>query len=412
MKYEFKSNIDKTEYKKLIEKFPAVAFSQYPEWADVKDNWGKSLCGLFDENGNIVAGALLLIRKLPLGRSIIYSPRGFILDYSDKEVLTAFTDGIKAFAKSVKAISVKIDPFVPNEKKEDLDGNIYPLADFGNSFEDTINNLKELGYKHHGYGKELGDYFQPRFNMAIPLFDENGATDEKKLLKTFSKGARSYIGNYQKNRGVFFETVGVDSDLSEFVRLLSFTEKRQNIHLRNEEYFKKILKAYGDNAKIYYAKIDLDVYAQYLQKSIDKGENAEKNQKLLDDVVRVKGERGQIISLSTGLVIFPKKDAKLKVAEYLYAGTDTTIFPNLCTPNGIVYKSACDSLNMGCDYYNLGGVDGDLKSPLAIFKLKFAPHILEYVGEFDLVINKFFYFGFEKCLPLIKKAIKKIKGKK
>ena len=86
-----------------------------------------------------------------------------------------------------------------------------------------------------------------------------------------------------------------------------------------------------------------------------------------------------------------------------------TIFPNLSTPNGVVYASACDALDLGCDYYNLGGIDGDLASPLAIFKKKFSPHIFEFVGEFDLVIDRAFYFGFENLLPQAKKIIKKIK---
>lgn len=401
--YQFKTGIDENKYRAFLAENAYHSFMQLPEWAQVKDNWSHELCGIF-EGEKMAGGALLLIRKLPLGKCIIYSPHGFVIDCSDKEKLKAFLAGLKDYAKSINAISVKFDPFIP---KRGLDGQD-SMPDFGNDFDDTIQNLTALGCIHHGFGKEMGDYFQPRFNMAIPLFDENGVIDKKALLKSFAKGARSYIGNYHKNRGVSFECTSSTDYLPEFVRLLSFTEQRQNIHLRNEEYFKKIMTAYGDRAKLYFAKIHLPTYIDYLQKSIDKGENTEKNQALKNEAQEVSASRGDTVYLSTGLVILPRKEEKIKIAEYLYAGADTSVFPNLSTPNGIVYASACDAADCGCDYYNLGGIDGDLKSPLAIFKKKFSPHIFEFVGEFDLVIDKLFYFGFEKLLPKAKKLIKAI----
>lgn len=401
--YQFKTGIGENEYRAFLAENAYHSFMQLPEWSQVKDNWDKTLCGIYDGE-KLSGGALLLIRKLPLGKCIIYSPHGFVINYSDTEKLKAFTEGLKKYAKSINAISVKFDPFVPGRKFEGQSS----MPDFGNDFDETIKNLTALGFIHHGFGKEMGDYFQPRFNMAIPLFDENGAIDKKALLKTFSKGARSYIGNYHKNRGVYFECSRSLSDLPEFVRLLSFTEQRQSIHLRNEEYFRKIMTAYGDRARLYFAKIHLPTYIEYLQKSIDKGENAEKNQALKNEAQAVLASRGDTVALSTGLIILPREEEKIKIAEYLYAGADTSVFPNLSTPNGVVYTSACDALDLGCDYYNLGGIDGDFKSPLAIFKKKFSPHIFEFVGEFDLVIDKLFYFGFEKLLPKAKKVIKAI----
>lgn len=402
--YQFKTNLDENEYREFLTKNAYHSFMQLPEWAEVKNNWGKELCGIYDGE-KLVGGALLLIRKVPMGKCIVYSPHGFVIDYSDKEKLKAFSDGLKKYAKSIHAISVKFDPFVPRKGIEGQEN----MLDFRQDFDEAIENLTSLGAIHHGFGTEMGDYFQPRFNMAIPLFDENGSIDKKKLLKSFSKGARSYIGNYHKNRGVFFECTSSADALPEFVRLLSFTEQRQNIHLRNEDYFRRILNAYGERAKIYFAKIHLPIYIEYLKTLIAKGDYAEKNQKLLEEALSVQEERGDTVALSTGLVIFPRSEEKIKIAEYLYAGADTTVFPNLSTPNGVVYTSACDALDYGCDYYNLGGIDGGLKSPLAIFKKKFSPHIFEFVGEFDLVIDRLFYFGFEKCLPKAKKIIKKIR---
>ncbi len=400
--YKFKSDVNENEYNEFLLKNNYYAFTQLPEWAKVKDNWKSFICGLY-KNDKLVAGTLLLERKLPFGKSILYAPRGFILDYSDKELLKAFTNGVKSFAKKQGAISVKLDPFVPKRglEKQDL------MPDFGNDFDTVTKNLTDLGYIHHGLKTDLGAYFQPRFNMAIPLFDENGVIDKKALLKTFTKRIRDYIGNYHKNRGVTFVSSCSKNDVDEFVRILSFTEERQNIALRNAEYFNKILDAYGERAQIYFSRMHLPTYIAYIEGCIAKGQNVEKNQHLCNEAKAIMAEKGESINLSAGLLIFPKAGEKVKVAEYLYAGADITVFRNLGTPNGLIYKSACDAIDMGCQYYNLGGVDGDMTSPLANFKLKFAPHVFEFPGEFDLPVDKLMYMSFEKLLPVAKKMLKR-----
>lgn len=408
MKYKFSSDINKDEYLEFLSKQKSYYFTQLPEWAEVKDNWGHTVCGLYNEAKELTAATLMLIRSLPMGRKLIYCPRGYVIDYSDREMLDAFTVGVKNYAKKIGAIAVKIDPFVINENYD----NATPLADFGTNFKTTVINLKAAGYLHRGFGKELDDYFQPRFNTAIPLFNADGICDAKAVLKSFSKGTRSYIGNYHQKRGVFIETAKPGDDISEFLRLLSSTEERQGIQLRNAEYFNKILNGFGDRAVIYYAKLDLDVYASFLQAAIDKEQNVEKNTATLEEVKSVREERGRVITLATGLNIYPRQHDGVMIAEYLYAGTDLSAFSSLRAANGLIYQSVCDSIGRGCMYYNLGGIDGNLESSLAGFKMKFNPQIFEFVGEFDLVINKTFYFGFDKLLPLAKKAVKKVSRKK
>ena len=402
--YIFKSGINENEYRIFLNNAPTYSFTQLPEWASVKDNWGHDICGLY-KDGELVAGALLLIRYLPLGRKIIYSPRGPVMDFSDKEAVTAFCTELKKYAKKIGAIAVKIDPFVIREDYENQ-----KAADFGNKFDDTINNLKACGFDHGGFSLDISAYFQPRFNMAIPLFDENGPVDIQRFMKIMPKKTRYYMGSFHKSKGIEFVKAPADDDLSEFVRLLGQVEKRQGITLRNEEYFKKILNAFGDRAVIYYAQMHLDEYAAYLEGLIAKNQNVPQNTKKLDEAKMLIKERGTVVNLAASLVIMPEKDMKgVKVAEYLYAGSDISVLPTLCASVGLIYAGVCDAIDTGCDYFNLGGVDGTFDDHLSKFKIKFVPHIFEYVGEFDMAVNKPLYVAFEKLLPYAKKIIKKIK---
>ena len=48
------------------------------------------------------------------------------------------------------------------------------------------------------------------------------------------------------------------------------------------------------------------------------------------------------------------------------------------------------------------GIDGSLEDHLSTFKSKFNPNVLELVGEFDLIINKFWYKVFNMLLSIRK----------
>lgn len=99
--------------------------------------------------------------------------------------------------------------------------------------------MQECGFVHRGLSTDINAYFQPRFNMAIPLFNENGPIDSAGFLKAVPKKTRYYMGSFHNSKGIEFIKADPDDDLSEFVRLLGQTEKRQGISLRNEEYFKR-----------------------------------------------------------------------------------------------------------------------------------------------------------------------------
>lgn len=72
--YNFKTGVDAGEYRDFLNASPAYCFTQLPEWSEVKDNWDHDICMLY-KDGAPAVGALLLIRHLPMGKKLIYSPR-------------------------------------------------------------------------------------------------------------------------------------------------------------------------------------------------------------------------------------------------------------------------------------------------------------------------------------------------
>ncbi len=399
--YKFSSNVSEKEYEIFIKNFYNTPITQDYRWASVKNNWDNIVCGLYNKD-KLIAAALILTKTTTFGIKIFYSPRGFLIDYKDKEILSKFTDEIKKYAKKEKAFLVKIDPmFSINEYSATKSEKNVPF-NFSVDYEMKKENLLDNSYIHKGLKKEMNAYIQPRFNMMVPLVDsQNKFLSKEILLKKLKKKNKNQIGDYHLSRGVFYEISSDEKDIDEFYRLLSYTEKRQNINLRDRNYFNRILSTYKGRAKMFFAKLDLDKYLEFIKKQHRVESDYFKEKKQLIDEIR--NDEGNIITVCTALVILPVNEEGIRVMEYLYAGSNPDQFKSLNIPLGLVYRILEFGLENKCHYCNLGGVDGNLDDSLTTFKSKFNPMVVEFVGEFDLVINKFYYALFDKILPKIKK---------
>ena len=397
--YNFKTNINEKEYDNFIKKFPYSNFMQEKSWAKVKNNFDNILCGIYEKN-KIIAACSILIRHLSKGISMFYIPRGYLIDFQNYKLLSFMTENIKKLAKEYKAYVVKIDPnFCVSEKlfkNQNVEFHIY-----SNYFEKKHSNLINLGYKHTGFITDIHKNIQPRFQMAVPLINENNKLiTYEELLKTFKSKFRYYLGDYHSKRGVYFTFSHEKKDVKEFVELLKHTEKNKNIHLRNEEYFNKIIDNFGNRACILFGKVNLEKYLKFLNDNNGKEYEISQVKELIKN-------RGKEITLSSALLILPNNEG-YRCSEYLYAGNDLTL-NKLNVSGGIALEAAKISIENKCQYCNLGGISGTLDDSLTKFKSKYNAVILEFAGEYDLIINKKKYILINKFKPILKKFYRIIK---
>jgi len=409
--YVFKENVEKNEYINFYKQYSKAPIMQEYIWPLLKSNWDSNICGLYKEN-KLIATALILIKKLPFNISIFYIPRGYLLDFTNKEVLNEFTKHIKAYAKKKKSYLIKIDPYISfNEKRVNpLDENEH-YNFYSDNVELIFNNLKELGYVHKGYKKEIRSYLQPRFAMIVPLVKADGTFfTEESFSKTLKRNVRYYLGDYHSKRGVIFNYSNNIDDLDEFINLIHKTEDRQNVLLRNKNYFKKMMELFGDRALLFFGKIDLNKYLEFIESSYNDN-NSEKDllNKQKEQVLELKKTKGDIITVSASLMVLPSNEKGIRMAEFLYEGNDTSILPNLKVNNGAIYYKLMHCLNNNCHYANLGGIDGSLNDHLFTFKSKFNPLVVEFIGELDLPINKFLYIIINVIEPVAKKVYRKVR---
>lgn len=405
MDYQFVCDLDEKEYLSFLSKMSMTSFMQDAAWGKVKSNWKSLLCGIRKDD-QLVTAFQILIKPLPLKKCLFYIPRGPVCDFLDDKLLRFLAKELKCLAKKYHAYVVKIDPnFCIQETSilevEKNEAKIVPRS-YSLDWKSKHQNLLAAGFRHKGFKKKLSDYLQPRYNMAIPLVDSSfDFLTENEIRSQFKKRIKDYTGNYHVKRGVYFEHTNDVSKLDEFMEVISETEKRQNINLRSRDYFEKIMNAYQEKAYLFFGKVNLLTYRSFL-------EETSKNEDEILEIQNLIDQGKETLTLSCSLVILPPNNEGIRTSEYLYAGNHL-LLTKLQVSYGIVYDICKFSQGEGCHFLNLGGIMGTMDDHLTTFKSRFNAIVWEFIGEYDLVVNKWFYFPIEKCLPVLKKIYRKIR---
>ena len=414
---EFKV-LTEEEFRDFIKDNPKVSFMQAPELAHLKKELGSGIHYLGVTDGDkIVAASLVLEDSTILNKKMFYAPRGLIVDYHDKELLKFFTDELKKYIKKHNGFILTIDPNVIYRVRT-REGEIDPdnPAD-----DETINNLKELGYKHYGFNLYL-ETKQARWCYLLEL-----DKDYEELKRAFSKRTRKNI-DFCTKRGLKVREGTID-DLSVMTEIFEITSKRNDFFSRSLEYYQKMYHHMKDLMTIYIAYLDPDVYCSHAQSMLD---GAKKN---LEDIL-AKMEKLEVGSR----LVYQKEEAERLVGKYekeleeakkfkeenpdgkdigcmlsLRSGDEYLTLSSgflreykLFTPKYLMYDHHIrEAYKEGFRYCNFYGITGDFNPEsqyygIYEFKKGFNGKVIEYIGEFEIAAGPFYH---------VYKALKKIKSK-
>ena len=401
---KFLTDINNEKYTEFIKSHKHGNMMQAIEWSAIKNTWGAVRVAVSDDEDNIIAAAQVLTRK-----GLWYVPRGPILDYNNKELLGFFLTNLKKFAKTKQAKLVKLD--IPIAVKDEKLAN-FKDVDVDRSNDELIKTFKSYGYNHKGFSLDMSSTIQPRFNTVTKL--------EQPVPDLFSKDTRRLIRDADK-KFVEVRRCGKEN-LDDFLFALACTEKRKNISLRGREYFENLLDTFGDNALLYISYINVEKALkechnrkENLEREIEElGEKSPKKKRTLEE--QVAGTE-KLITLFNGLEIEDKsKDQVISAAitiaygnhaEIIYAGMNED-FAKLPAQYKVFSDTMKKAQEMGISEVSMGGIEGSLNDSLLGFKSKFSPNIVEYYGEFDLVISHVFNLMYNYGLPLRRKILKLI----
>ncbi len=351
------------------------------------------------EKENLVAASLILYKSIAPSIKYGYAPRGFLINYYDTELLKNFSKAIKDFFFKKGYAFIKINPEVS-----------YSMVNFDNKTktinsksENLINTLKEIGYD------KLKDnlYFEsllPKYTPVINLNEFNKFILDEDLQDELDD---------DNNKGVYLIT-GNENDIS---TLYKFVENKNN---KTESYYKVFYEKFkkSNMSDLLLLYLDYNEYVIYLQKRFIKEQekndiiNAKFNEnpndldlynqkmesdKILNDIsydISLGNEKMQVNVLKEvyGVALITKYEGRITI---VISGQNND-FRLLDAKTFMFYKIIEEYKKAGYEYIDLYGITGDFtnKNPykkLNEFKLKFKPTIFEYIGEFDLIVNKPLY---------------------
>ena len=378
--------LEKEDFNQVCNKFDGNSFYQTCNWAKIKEynGWIHYFVGVKKEN-KIVACTLILGKKIYSNKFIYYAPRGMLLNYNDYELLNFFVNKIKKFLINKNGIIFKIDPLI-RYRNHDRNGNCLN-DDFSN--QNIVNNLINLGFNHRGFTIGYSDEAQFRWSYCLNI---NSSKEE--IFRNMNQRCRRCIRKYEKYP---LEMVDVnDNNIQDFKDIMEHTAKRQNHFDRSLDYYKNINKNFCKKSKLVIIYLDRN-------KFLDNN----KDDKLYDTISKDKRSK---IPISAGLFIFDSNRT-----NYVYGGTYTQ-YMSLMAQYKIQMEMIYLSQKLGISLYDFGGISGNFKHNsknfgVYEFKRGFGGYVVEYIGEFDLILDKIGYNIYNKSYKLYR-SLKHLIAKK
>jgi peptidoglycan pentaglycine glycine transferase (the first glycine) len=236
--------MESLSWNSLVSSLPNPHFLQTYEWGQVKAKYGWSpLYAVWDADGSWKVesdlsllstfkspSAVALILKRQILRngfaarlSILYSPKGPLLDWANESLRNRVLNDLQSFAKRQGAIFLKVDPDVvlgtgvPASEEDVLDNNGQAV----------MSELKRRGW---GYAS---DQIQFKNTVLIDL-----TPTEEEMLARMKQKTRYNIRLAEK-KSVSLR-VGTMGDLSMLYKMYAETSVRDGFVIRDEGYYKTV----------------------------------------------------------------------------------------------------------------------------------------------------------------------------
>ena len=404
--------ITEKEYHKFWENHPLKTFLSAKEISKLreKNNWETFYVGVKDNN-ELIAATMLLRHKRHFNKYEFYSPRGYLLDFNNKELVAFFTNELKRYIKDKNGYVFRVDPYLIY-KQRDIDGNI--VKD-GIDNSNVVKHLQELGFNKVA----LEDTEQVSWMFSLDLEGK----DEKQILKEMKPNTRNQIKKTEKF-GITVNEIGYD-ELERFQNIMIETGERKGFEVRDISYFQEMYKLFHDKNEVKYfiTELNLKDYIETLE-----NERKEKEEKInslsdakyndgakknltneinaIDKRIKeskdiIEKEKKNVITLSGSMFILIKPEI-----IYLSSGNYEE-YMKFNSQYLIQWELIKYGIENGFKKHNFYGIPANINEHpkdygIYEFKRGFNGYVEELIGEFELPITWHY-----KLIKLLKKNRRK-----
>lgn len=326
------------------------------EWGEIKAcyGWFPTHKIWKDDNGRIVAAALILERSMPIFGidnilRILYVPKGpLLLNWQDEALRNRILVDLANYAESRRAIFIKIDPDISI-------GTGIPGTESYSKIESGLMIENEL-HKHDWRFSNEQIQFQNTLILDLQF-------SEQELLASMKQKTRYNI-RLAKRRGVNIQ-VGDESDFDILFNMYAETAVRDGFIIRKQEYYRNLWSTFvrANNARPIIAKFDGEPIAALI------------------------------------LFWFHKK------AYYMFGMSKQVHREKM--PNYLLQWEAIKlAKRMGCIYYDLWGAPKIFKEDDPMwgvyrFKEGLGGKVISHIGAWDYTPRPYFYRIYNELIPRV-----------
>lgn len=365
--------------------------------------------GIINDQNKLIGASLLIYKTAFMNKKIAYAPRGILYNYENAESLNEMAEKLKEVLGKQGFMLLRIDPYIPLTVRD----NTGTIMNFNNKGNAIIDNLKKAGFSYKG--KTL--FFEtekPRWEALIVL-----NRDVREIFSKFDKRTRNKIRKATNSGVEVFK-----DDSNNIDKLYEFVGKKEKKPL---SYFKSIINDFAGNVEIYYAKINTETFVINCRRTYEKEmedndilaskvQDVTLDEKERDNFLNKKMESDKLMTSYKNSLVTSTELLKNNPDGIIIAGAMVITYDNAAyivtegineeygylNANYLIkWRMINDYSDKGFKYLNLNGVVGEFEKDneyrgLNESKLGFNSTITEYIGEFDIVLNKFSYNLFEK----------------
>ena len=349
----------------IVESFPRPQFLQTWEWAETKkqNGWEKDLKVWKDDQGEIIAAAMILIRSVEFFRGLLkfkiaYIPRGPMFRTLDKEIIQRVLSDIQDWANSNHLIFIKIDPEVvtfegepgqPDEKQDKM-GAVF------------LDSLQDNGWQFSP------DQIQYRNTVLIDL-----RRSEEEMLAAMKQKARYNI-RLAGRKGVEVRTA-TPEDFELLYEMYLETSTRDGFIIRSKDYYLELWE------RFYQQKMATALIAEVEDESV------------------------------AGIVLFHVGDR----AWYFY-GMSTNKHKKKMPNYLLQWEAMRIAKAQGCTWYDLWGAPDEFNEKDGLwgvyrFKRGLGGLVQRTVGAWDYTQRKGMYFMYQRVIPSILALLRRSRKK-
>lgn len=399
------------EFDDFAKKHPQNNFLQSSQMGSVSkvNGWTSYYVGI-KKNNKLIAACRLGYLENRFHKRTFSVLRGPLMDYSDDELLSFFTQEIKKFVKDRKGYELDISPAIIH-KTRDIDGNVVS----GENHSDLVTKLIALGYKHDGFITSYDYSKQVRWMFVLDLEHKS----EQEIFKEMKQNHRNII---KKTERFCIEIKELTYDeLSIYKKITEDTSERRNFEDKSLAYYEAMYKTFHDNDEIKFlvAYLNVEAYEKSLKLqlaneekkyaiSANKDANSGKTKELgilinslkkrIDEAIQIGSEKGYMVPLSAAMFLMYGDEI-----TYMFSGSYKE-YMNFYAQYAIQWYMIKYGIQHQFKCYNFYGITGcfDPKDPeygVYEFKKGFNGYVREYIGDFVLPLS-----AYHKVDKLIKKV--------